>query len=468
MVAACCITASLLSFTGSAFAASLLRIISSRGSAIATTIRCRCLYRVIHIQFQTGIVVFRVNIHRTRRNGAIQDHIGVGVVIDHAYRRGYSGCIPHNAHIDVDVAARGASNGHLAIGCSQSCRALIYFHIGLGFSGQNRHAYCNGITFPGTGNSRKGGCRIRIGCDLDAAAGFICTRSGQVSVDDNVCCVVDAGNPHGYHCLGIAHRLAVAVRRALSLGHGNGLADFHLGSGGHFDIIARDGTVLPDVDRSLVLFDRIIGQERLVRSGFFARQLVDDAIKYGFVLSQNLVLQDGTRQSHGSAVFVGTGAFCRELYCTVAAGDSNVLPDVDGSSKIRRAFAQMDRVGFCLFLALSILFHVAFVIQNRLGILDYGLLLCRQDNIAARAGNGSQTSKARICPALNIHQIRKIQTLCALKLGAVLDVDDAGAQHGTAVGVDLPAYVNGFVVGIGVECINGSHGDIRVRILGVV
>ena len=77
MVAACCIaasllsfTAGLLSFTGSASTASLLRVISSRGSAIAT-VTVICLYRVIHIQLQTGIIVFRVNIHRARINGAV-------------------------------------------------------------------------------------------------------------------------------------------------------------------------------------------------------------------------------------------------------------------------------------------------------------------------------------------------------------------------------------------------------------
>ena len=80
---------------------------------------------------------------------------------------------------------------------------------------------------------------------------------------------------------------------------------------------------------------------------------------------------------------------------------------------------------------------------------------------------------------MDIYQIRKIQILRALDLGAVLDVDDARTQHDTAVGVDLPADVNSalndsFIIsfhsGIGAvfDLINGSQSNISSRSLCII
>ena len=94
-------------------------------------------------------------------------------------------------------------------------------------------------------------------------------------------------------------------------------------------------------------------------------------------------------------------------------------------------------------------------------VLDGGLLLGLQYDIAAGTGSG----KRKPCRA-SIHHIRKRHILRALDLGAVFDVDDARAQHDAAVGVDLPADIDGFVVGIGPvpECVNGSQSDVSSRI----
>ena len=72
---------------------------------------------------------------------------------------------------------------------------------------------------------------------------------------------------------------------------------------------------------------------------------------------------------------------------------------------------------------------------------------------------------------MDIYQIRKIQILRALDLGAVLDVDDARTQHDTAVGVDLPADVNFTLIPLGIsiravfpDLVNGSQSNISSRI----
>ena len=125
----------------------------------------------------------------------------------------------------------------------------------------------------------------------------------------------------------------------------------------------------------------------------------------------------------------------------------------------------MDSVGLCLFLALGIFFHIAFVIQNRLGVLDCRSLLRQQDNVAACTGNGSAADSGT-----GIYQVLKIQVFRALDFRPVIDVDDTRAQHDAAVGVDLPADINGFIVGISAvpDRVNGSQGDIGSRIIRII
>ena len=342
--------------------------------------RSGCIRSVVHCQLQPGNFVFRVDIHGSCLNGTIYDYIGVRIIVGHAHVGGDITRIPYSVHLDADVVLGGRFHGHLAIICSQSRsvrRALVHRHLRLGITGQNCHAYSHGIRGTTVAGSGKGDFRVCVGRELDTVTVCVCSCCRQVAVDDNVRIVVDTGNRHSCHYLGVAlHRIAAAVRLTLCT-TGNGLFDVHCGFRFNVDALARNGTVLPDVDRGLILLAGVVDKEILVRSGFLLSQLVNEPIDNSLFVPKDSGLQD-TRQGHGGAVFVLAGAFSRNHYLFVFVGNYDVLPDVNSSRKIRRAFAPTD--GFNLVLAVLV-FH------NR-GIIDNRLLLCFQDNVAAFARSG--------------------------------------------------------------------------------
>ena len=225
---------------------------------------------------------------------------------------------------------------------------------------------------------------------------------------------------------------------------------FHLGISGNIDIISRNGTVLPDIDRRFVLLAGIIDKQILVRAGFFACQLVDSAIKQGFVIPQNNALQ-GMREAHGGAVLISAGALRRNLDGAVTAAYFDalarcILPDVNGSGNIRRAVTPTDEIS----------------------IRDGRLLLRRQNDIAARTCDNScdviQVCTYRIS-GIDFYQILEIKVLRALQHSTVLDIDDPCAQHNAAMGINLPAYVNRLAIGISLEVVNSLKCNIIFRIV---
>ena len=108
----------ILGFPGVAFVFLLLdvlivRVVVPRFGVLALL---RICWRfVAHRHFQPGDGVRRVDAHGSRRDRAIDCHVGAGVIVCHAYVGGDITRRPDSVHVDADIALRGRIDGHFTL-----------------------------------------------------------------------------------------------------------------------------------------------------------------------------------------------------------------------------------------------------------------------------------------------------------------------------------------------------------------